>query len=269
MAEALVAFTRSVDSTNTVKLTAFIELDVDDHRAGVLPESDELLTIGAVLASSGLLRGVMTHAGGSYDCRTRAELVEMAERERVGAAGAAGRLRDAGMACPEVSIGSTPTVSVAESFTGVTEVRVGVYVFNDLVMAGLGVCDLSQIALSVLTTVIGHQARRNTLVIDAGWMALSSDRGTSSQVQDQGLGRIVDSNLVVHSANQEHGLVQAIDGATIDFDRYPIGSELRVLPVHACATAAAFDGYRVIGGQGPGDWASFWPRFGGWVARQA
>jgi len=275
MAEALLESVRG-RAEDGLSLNAFIELDVDDHRAGVAPDSDELLAIGRVLtadtaggAGAGLLRGVMTHAGGAYDCRSRSELESMAERERGGAVAAAQVLRHAGMPVAEVSIGSTPTALVATSFTGVTEVRVGVYVFNDLVMAGLGVCQYDDIALSVLTTVIGHQQRRNTLLIDAGWMALSSDRSTARFARDQGLGSVVtaeqdgteDLDLVVASANQEHGLVVPRSGAPLRFEHYPIGSQLRVLPVHACATAAQFAGYQVeCSDTGP----CYWPRFRGW-----
>jgi len=271
MAKVLVASSKDVSE---FALDAFIELDVDDHRAGVTPDSQELLEIGRVLGScakpcseSGLLRGVMTHAGGAYNCRGRAELEAMAEQERAGAVHAAQALRSSGTAVAEVSVGSTPTAMVATSFEGVTEVRVGVYVFNDLVMAGLGVCDQSEIALSVLTTVIGHQPKRNTLLIDAGWMALSSDRSTADFTVDQGLGLVVsddeiaDQELIVTRANQEHGLVMPRSGEALRFERYPIGAQLRVLPVHACATAAQFEGYhlepREAGSQ-------FWTRFGGW-----
>ena len=275
VAQALVASSRG---GGEFALDAFIELDVDGHRAGVVPGSDELLKIARVLCSSeregcesGLLRGVMTHAGGAYNCRGRAELEAMSERERAGAVLAAQRLRSAGMSAGEVSIGSTPTALVANTFEGVTEVRVGVYVFNDLVMAGLGVCDQSEIALSVLTTVIGHQPGRNTLIVDAGWMALSSDRSTGAFPLDQGLGLVVrldnepeqgpDQELIVASANQEHGLVVPRSGGSLCFEQYPIGTRLRILPIHACATAAQFGGYQV---EAEGTEPRFWPRFGGW-----
>lgn len=262
------------DGSGGIGLDAFIELDVDNHRAGVQPDGEELMAIGQILGAS-LLRGVMTHAGGAYDCHSLAELETMAERERSGAVRAADVLRRLGLDCPEVSIGSTPTACTARSFSGVSEVRVGVYVFNDLVMSGLGVCQQEDIAISVLATVIGHQRRRNTLLIDAGWMALSSDRGTSGHRVDQGLGLVVatgaaganaagvksDDDLIVAQANQEHGLVVPRSGAALDFRRYPIGSQLRILPVHACATAAQFDGY-LVEAQGQPD--RFWPRFGGW-----
>jgi D-serine deaminase-like pyridoxal phosphate-dependent protein len=75
-----------------------------------------------------------------------------------------------------ISVGSSPTAHFARDLTGVTEVRAGVFVFFDLVMAGLGVCSLDDIALSVLTTVIGHQREKGWIIVDAGWMAMSRDR---------------------------------------------------------------------------------------------
>src|SRR3546814_5890947 len=105
----------------------------------------------------------------------------MAERERRAAVDAAQVLRAGGLPCPVVSVGSTPTAMFAENLDGVTEVRAGVFVFFDLFMAGLGVCRQDDIALSVLTTVIGHQPEKDWILVDAGWMAMSRDRGTAGQ----------------------------------------------------------------------------------------
>ena len=75
------------------------------------------------------LGGVMTHAGASYGLDTKEALVAMAEQERSACVRAAERIRDAGLPCPVVSVGSTPTALSARSLEGVTEVRAGVYVF--------------------------------------------------------------------------------------------------------------------------------------------
>ena len=170
-------------------------------------------------------------------------------------------------AAPVVSVGSTPTATFATSFEGVTEVRTGVYMFHDLVMAGLGVCAVDDIAISVLGSVIGHQPERHWIVTDAGWMALSRDRGTAKQKVDQGYGLVCDlegrplEDLIVVDANQEHGIVARRDGGAIDLAHYPVGSRLRFLPNHACATAAQHDEYHVLRDNVPVD---MWERFGGW-----
>jgi D-serine deaminase-like pyridoxal phosphate-dependent protein len=41
-----------------------------------------------------------------------------------------------------------------------------------------------------------------------------------------------------------------------------VGDLVRILPNHACATAAQHDCYRVIGGDGALE--AEWPRFNGW-----
>lgn len=246
-----------------------VEIDSDGHRSGLRPADEELLAIGAVLHEGGaMLGGVLTHAGGSYDTPGPAALRLAAERERVAAVAAADRLRAAGLPCPVVSVGSTPTAHFATDFTGVTEVRAGVFAFFDLVMAGLGVCAVDDIALSVLATVIGHQRERGWILVDAGWMAMSRDRGTAGQAIDQGYGLVCDrhgapyGDLIMSQANQEHGVLSIRPGASSPLPDLPIGAQVRILPNHACATGAQHGGYHVLDSQGRAE--RFWPRFSGW-----
>ena len=248
-----------------VLLPALVEIDSDGHRAGVAPASATLLEVGDALGEA--LRGVMTHAGDSYNCTSIDAIREVAEREREAVVKSAQALRQKGHACPVVSVGSTPTATFAASFAGVTEVRTGVYVFQDLVMAGLGACEVGDIALSVLGSVIGHQRDKGWVITDAGWMAMSRDRGTARQRIDQGYGVVCDAagepieDLIVVDANQEHGIVARRHGGALDFARFPIGSLIRVLPNHACATAAQHGEYHVVR---EGRAADVWERFSGW-----
>ena len=255
-----------------VRVPVLIELDVDDHRSGVRPDSQLLLDLGQALNStSGVtLAGVLTHAGDSYNCRGAEALTRFAERERGGAVGAAQRLRAAGHQVPIVSVGSTPTGTFTRDLSGVTEVRVGVYMFQDLVMAGIGVCSVEDIALSVLVSVIGHQSERGWVITDGGWTALSRDRGTATHSVDQGYGLVCDAagrvladDLIVQSTNQEHGILARRDGGPIDPRRFPVGTLLRVLPNHACATAAQHACYHIVDGVAP-DVLDRWERFAGW-----
>lgn len=247
-------------------LPTLIEIDSDGHRAGVKPGDALLVKIGHVLGAN--LRGVMTHAGGSYDCKSLDEIRVYARRERDESVRCAEQLRAAGLRCEVVSVGSTPTATYAENLNGVTEVRVGVYMFFDLFMAGLGVCALDDIALSVLCSVIGHQPEKGWIITDAGWMALSRDRGTAGQKVDQGYGVVCDAagvpfdDLIVSSANQEHGIVSKRGGGMIDAGKFPVGTLLRVLPNHACATAAQHAAYQVL--NPAGEIEAAWPRFSGW-----
>ena len=246
---------------------ALIEIDSDGHRGGVPPQDPMLIKIGTILSEHGCLRGVMTHAGESYNVRGTAAHADFAEIERAAAVTAAEALRAAGLPCPVVSVGSTPTAHAARDLTGVTELRAGVYMFFDLVMAGIDVCTLDDIALSVLTTVIGHQPAKGWTLIDAGWMALSRDRGTARQDVDQGYGVVCDAtgrvipDLIVTITNQEHGIVALRPRSTGTMPDLPVGTQLRILPNHACATAAQHDRYTVLA---PDGGTMTWPRFGGW-----
>lgn len=245
-----------------------IEVDTDGHRSGIAPADPLLLDVAAALTGGARFKGVMTHAGSSYDLRTPEALAAMAEQERSRCVDAAERLRAAGHVCEVVSVGSTPTALSARHLDGVTEVRAGVYVFFDLVMAGVGVCETGDIALSVLCTVIGHRPLEGWIITDAGWMAMSRDRGTQKQARDYGYGMVCDADgnaiaeLAFSQANQEHGVLQWT-GDIVDLAaRYPVGSSLRIVPNHACATGAQHPFYYVLPQEG--GVPRKWERFSGW-----
>ncbi|PLZ00835.1 alanine racemase [Burkholderia sp. WAC0059] len=268
-AAGIVAFCRTANEP----LEVWIEVDTDGHRSGITPEEDALLEVGLILQAGGVkVGGVMTHAGSSYELNTWEALAALAEQERAGCVRAAQRLRAAGIPCETISVGSTPTALAAKNLDGVTEVRAGVYVFFDLVMHNVGVCPVDDIALSVLTTVIGHQRDKGWVIVDAGWMAMSRDRGTSKQSRDFGYGLpcTLDGTpldgYVLIGANQEHGILARADAdhAADDGDlnvRFPVGTRLRILPNHACATGAQFPEYHALEPTGE---LAVWGRFHGW-----
>jgi D-serine deaminase-like pyridoxal phosphate-dependent protein len=252
------------------RIPALIEIDCDGHRSGVLPnDKQRLVEIGRALSDGAELRGVLTHAGGSYTARGTDALQQCAEAERRSVVDAAAILREAGLACPVLSVGSTPTAHSATDLTGVTEVRAGVFMFFDLVMAGVGVCQLDDIAVSVLATVIGHQREKGWILVDAGWMAMSQDRGTRKQEVDQGYGLVCDidgkpyADVIVGDANQEHGIITVRPGSRGVLPELAIGERVRILPNHACATSAQHRAYHVVRGSA-GTVEAEWPRFGGW-----
>lgn len=265
-AQAVAAASRAAG----MRIPALIEIDCDGHRSGVLPtDRERLVAIGQALQEDAELRGVLTHAGGSYAARGAQALQQCAETERRSVVDAATILQDAGLACRVRSVGSTPTAHHAADLAGVTEVRAGVFMFFDLVMAGIGVCQVDDIALSVLATVIGHQHDKGWILIDAGWMAMSQDKGTSRQAVNQGYGLVCDSagrpygDVIVADANQEHGIITVRPGSGRALPRLAIGDQVRILPNHACATGAQHRSYHVVRGTSNRVEAE-WPRFGGW-----
>ena len=135
-------------------------------------------------------------------------------------------------------------------------------------MAGLSVCTHDDIAVSVLTAVIGHQREKGWTIVDAGWMAMSRDRGTSAQAVDQGYGLVCDvhgrvlDDYIVSAANQEHGIISHRTADPARMLEVPVGTLLRILPNHACATAAQHSAYQVLGNDGAIEQS--WERFNGW-----
>lgn len=253
-------------------LPFLIEIDSGEHRGGLAPDDPALLAVaGAIEAAEGLsFRGVMTHAGHSYGVDTPAAVARIAEDERLAVVGAAERLAATGLPCAVVSAGSTPTFLYAERVDGLTEMRCGVYMFFDLAQYSRGVCALDDIALTVLATVIGHNPRgggaAGALILDAGALALSKDLGAAAFLPEARYGWVCDAvsmqrlgDLAVDVVHQEHGTVPVDDPAWLE--RLPVGSLVRILPNHACVTAAAHPDYLVVEG---GRIAGTWPRVNGW-----
>jgi len=132
----------------------------------------------------------------------------------------------------------------------------------------LSVCRVEDIALSVAASVIGHQADKGWAITDAGWMALSRDRGTAAQPLDQGYGLVCDADgrpldgVIVADANQEHGILAHRSGEAARMPRLPVGTLVRILPNHACATGAQHGAYHVV--RGSRRIEARWERIGGW-----
>lgn len=250
-----------------VTFDVMVEIDVGGHRAGVQADGPDLLAVARALheGPGTRLAGVLAHAGQSYYCRSRDEIRAVAWAEREGLVHAADRIRAAGMPCPVVSAGSTPTALCGDDYSGLTEMRPGVYMFMDVHQLALGVCKPQDLALSVAATVIGHNHTAGKVLIDAGALALSKDVSATEIRPEVGYGIVCDlsgrpfSGLFVTDVSQEHGQCAVTDDSL--WDRVPIGSKVRIMPNHACITAACFDAYHVLD---KGEVIDKWKRFGGW-----
>lgn len=128
-----------------------------------------------------------------------------------------------------VSGGSSPTLWQSHLFSGVTEIRAGTCIFHDRDMWTLGVCDLEEVAYSVLATVVSTAVPRQA-VVDAGSKALAKEelRGGG-----EGYGVLLDRpNVVVQNLSEEHGL---LDLSRTDW-RPRVGDRVRIVPNHVCVS---------------------------------
>ena len=234
-----------------VGFDVFLKIDCGTHRVGVEPHTPEAIEIPRLISDAKNLNfaGILTHAGHSYDAKSREGIVEIARHERDVMAQHAERLRNDGIEVPTVSIGSTPTITHVDHLDGVDEVRPGNYIFFDNFQATLGSCTFEDTALTVLTAVIHKDLHRRRIVVDAGAIALSKDRGPVGPDPDCGYGRVLDlegndTGMRVTGMSQEHGEVAAGDSEA--FDRLKVGDRLRILANHSCLTAAQHSHYNVV-----------------------
>jgi D-serine deaminase-like pyridoxal phosphate-dependent protein len=151
-------------------LRVLVEVDCGLHRSGVTPP--DAARVGAAADRAGIeLGGVFTFPGHSYapGMATRAR-----DDEARALSEAAASLEAAGLPCPVRSGGSTPTAAVPPG-EGVTELRPGVYVFNDAQQVALGSCAPEAVALAAVATVVSTPAPGRA-VLDAGAKVLGPDR---------------------------------------------------------------------------------------------
>ncbi len=236
-----------------VILDLFLKVDCGYHRCGVEPDSPQAFEIPRRIADSSNLRfgGILTHAGHSYHCRSQEELRAVARHERDIMLDFAGQLRAAGVDVPTISIGSTPTITHVDHLHGIDEARPGNYIFFDAFQATLGSCSLDDCALTVLAAVVHRDRGRRKVVIDAGAIALSKDRGAVEFDPDCGYGLVLDVEgndlgLRVQALSQEHGEITAADEKNLDL--LNVGARVRVLANHSCLTAAQHSHYHVLEG---------------------
>jgi D-serine deaminase-like pyridoxal phosphate-dependent protein len=210
-----------------VRVSVMLEIDSGMGRTGVAPGSPAVELARDVAARPGLrLLGVMTHAGHAYEAGSVQEgaAIGRAEGERL--VETAQAVRAAGIDCPVVSVGSTPTVRHSSRVPGVTEIRPGNYVFHDRTQVGLGVVGEDRCALTVLATVVATPSA-DRVVVDAGSKTLSSDRARGGAA---GFGHVAGRpELSVARVWEEHGLIEDASGVGLR-----VGDRVRVVPNHAC-----------------------------------
>ena len=136
--------------------------------------------------------------------------------------------REAGIDVPIVSGGSTPTLFHSHEIHGLTEIRPGTYVFNDINSVRSGGCAMEDCAASILATVVSV-ARPGQMIIDGGSKTFSSDRPVNSS--DVTFGHVVEApGARFHKMNEEHGFID-LSRAEHEFG---IGDRVRVIPNHIC-----------------------------------
>jgi len=211
-----------------------VEFDVGFHRCGLAPGQSCVELASKIAAMPGLsFRGLMTYFGnirGSPEER-RAGIEVVAEKvERALAA-----FQDSGIQVEIVSGGSTPSAEYSELVAGLTEIRPGTYVYNDMNTFYQGACRLEDCAARVVTTVVST-AVPGRAIIDAGSKALSSDLLGAGR--GWGYGYVVEvPDVPVTKLNEEHGHLDI----TRSTHKFYVGEVLTIIPNHVCTCVNMHD----------------------------
>ncbi|KAM9844507.1 D-serine dehydratase isoform 1-T1 [Aulostomus maculatus] len=222
----------------------WLKLDCGNGRAGVLHSEPEALILARAIAETAgvQLTGVYAHCGNTYSCSGVQQIHAVAQETTSFTLQFMEKLKAVGITCKS-SIGSTPSCShPVKDMARLSEVHPGNYVFYDVQQSLIGSCRLEEVAVRVLTRVIGHCPHRNQLLIDCGWTGLSLDGGGKLPTGYAVIEGHPDLKLL--SMTQEHGRVEAVSGQ-LDYSKFPLGCLLTLIPYHACATAMMHPVYHV------------------------
>jgi D-serine deaminase-like pyridoxal phosphate-dependent protein len=212
-----------------------VEVDTGLHRLGRPPGRPTAELVAEVARVPGVdVVGLLTHAGHAYRCPDEASLRSAAEREGLDLVETAERCARDGIELREVSVGSTPTARIVAGVAGVTEIRPGTYVFNDVQQMRLGVATESTCAARIVATVVSRPDGER-FTIDAGSKTFSSDGEDRPPFPGRGVvvGR---PDLRLDFLSEEHGVGRRIGGQEIG-----IGERLEVIPLHVCSAVNLCD----------------------------
>ena len=217
LAEAVSVFDRTLDF--------MIEVDTGMNRCGVMsPESAVKLAQYSRQYSKLNLVGIMTHAGHAHNTTDEEVIRDISKRETSIMLETSEALKSAGFEISVISAGSTITSQDALLIPGLTEIRSGTYIFNDLRTEELHRCEMSDIAATVIATVVSRPAP-DRLVLDAGSKTL-----TPTHDERFGYGLVPSyPDLHIVRLSEEHGICEVSKTNPLK-----VGDRIEIMPVHIC-----------------------------------
>lgn len=203
-------------------LAVLVECDTGGKRCGVQSPETALALAEKIAAAPGLVfKGILTYpapAGAATVEKFLSETMEL--------------LAGKGIDCPIRSSGGSPDFYAAHLVPSATEHRAGTYVYNDRSMVRAAHCNIDDLAMHVLATVVSKPTA-DRAVLDSGSKALTSDLLGFS---DYGLIEGYEGAKIV-SLSEEHAVVD-LSGCS---SRPEIGDVVKVVPNHTCVVSNLFD----------------------------
>jgi D-serine deaminase-like pyridoxal phosphate-dependent protein len=210
-----------------VEIGVLAEFDAGLGRVGVAP-GEPLLHLAQAIQKLPHLKfeGITFYPGHIKDLEETGQraMAQLSELLR----GVLADFRTAGIEVGIVSGGSTPTLFHSHEIEGLTEIRPGTYVFNDLNTVLSGGCAMEDCAASVVATVVST-ALPGQMIIDGGSKTFSSDRLASGA--EVTFGHVVEAPAARFlKMNEEHGYIDLTHAG----QEFQVGERVRVIPNHIC-----------------------------------
>jgi len=235
----------------------FIKIDTGYHRSGFSwDDSEKINEILEAAKNSSKLNfiGFLTHSGQTYHAKSKKEILQI-HFDSIKKMNSLKEKYIQDFANIEISIGDTPSCSIAEDFKGVDEIRPGNFILYDLMQYKLGSCSIQDIAVSLACPVVSIHKERDEIIVYGGGVQLSKEFLTDKN-GNKNFGYIINfqennfslpvKNTFVKSLSQEHGIIKT----NPDFiSKIKIGDVIGILPIHACMTVSAMKNYLTFDGE--------------------
>lgn len=209
------------------KIKILIEMDGGSHRGGVQPGKPTLDFVQEISQLSGIeIAGLMAYVGQIYNYSARDQMRDVSKMEADYLLQTKELLEQNGYPVPITSGGSTPSSFFAEELQGISESRAGNYIFFDMNAVNLGIAEVQDCSLKIVSTVVSIPLP-GYATIDAGSKTLTSDLSVKGNTHGYILGK---PDVEIVKLNEEHGYLR------FDPEKYhfSIGDKLEIIPNHSC-----------------------------------
>ena len=226
-----------VFATEERPLEVLIEYEVGEVRTGVTCDEQLIALVNAIKAAKHVvLKGIFSHEGHTYKADNIEDCCRKARVAYEKTVRAANIIRSLGVDIDTVSIGATPSVMNGEYYEGITELRLGTYIFFD-VGQSKAIGDYSRCAATVLASVIS-KPQGDRVVLDSGAKALVSQNRPTGICATAGFGSIKGAEeITIGNLFDEHGV---LNNAKFR-EMVEVGDKVEVIPSHVCPTVNLYD----------------------------
>ncbi len=242
---------KRLDSLLSAAVNAFIKINIGNNRAGLEPNDTKTIeALSKAISDSENIqfKGFLGHAGNSYACRSRKEILSVHQKSIKYLTDLKTRFISK-YPNLQLSVGDTPTCATADDFSMVDEIRPGVFVFFDAIMLEIGCCQPEEIATVIACPVVAVHTDKKELIVYGGRVHLASDILTIAD-QKSIYGYVVENNgdawgslqkdIYLKKISQEHGV---ISGPAEFINSVNVGDVIKIVPAHICTAANMFENY--------------------------